>query len=157
MFMPPQELIEPLHNPSSQQQRQHAAACPNELTVDDFEQLNVLGKGSYGKVVLVRKRGANRTQGLFAMKTLCKEELAKRGQLQHVDTERRIAEELRHPFIVGLCFTFQCSAKIYLVLDYMEGGELLFWLQKHQRFSKGGAFSCFVCWAWYWKGGISSN
>ena len=108
-----------------------------KLTVEDFDLLKVLGKGSFGKVMLVRKKDVEGDAGLFAMKTLRKAQLIKRKQLQHTHTERRIAQEFQHPFLVNLRFAFQTADKLYLVLDYMGGGELFFWLRQHRRFSKG--------------------
>jgi hypothetical protein len=114
-----------------------STAGGSSLTVEDFDLLKVLGKGSFGKVMLVRKKGIEGIDGLFAMKTLRKAQLIKRKQLQHTHTERRIAQEFQHPFLVNLRFAFQSPDKLYLVLDYMGGGELFFWLRQHRRFSKG--------------------
>jgi len=69
----------------------------------------VLGKGSYGKVYLVRLKaeGSKFTNKLFAMKVLKKAELFKRNQVEHTKAERRILEGMnRHPFIVGLFCSF---------------------------------------------------
>jgi len=85
--------------------------------------------------MLVRLK-AGGTGELFAMKSLRKAALIKRKQLLHTQTERKIAQTIQHPFLVNLRYAFQTVDKLYLVLDYMGGGELFFWLRQHRRFSK---------------------
>jgi len=95
----------------------------DKLTIDDFTVLKVVGKGSYGKVLLVKKNDDNRT---LAMKVLKKKEMVKRNQVKHTKTERQILELVKHPFIISLRYAFQNEAKLYLVVDYCPGGELFF-------------------------------
>lgn len=107
----------------------------NKLTVEDFDLLKVLGKGSFGKVMLVKKKDdPNGT--LYAMKTLRKSALAKRNQLAHTSTERLILQSIDSPFLVHLEYAFQTPDKLYMVLDYMGGGELFFWLKRDKKFSE---------------------
>eukprot|EP01006_Ploeotia_vitrea_P036068 TRINITY_DN65963_c5_g3_i5.p1 TRINITY_DN65963_c5_g3~~TRINITY_DN65963_c5_g3_i5.p1 ORF type:complete len:328 (+),score=6.33 TRINITY_DN65963_c5_g3_i5:57-1040(+) len=107
----------------------------SKLTVDDFDLLKVLGKGSFGKVMLVKKKDdPNGT--LYAMKTLRKSALAKRNQLAHTSTERVILQKISSPFLVHLEYAFQTPDKLYMVIDYMGGGELFFWLKRDKRFSE---------------------
>jgi serum/glucocorticoid-regulated kinase 2 len=107
----------------------------NRLDINDFDLLKVLGKGSFGKVMLVKKKDdPNGT--LYAMKTLRKAALIKRNQLAHTATERYILEKINCPFLVHLAYAFQTVDKLYMVLDYMAGGELFFWLKKDRRFSE---------------------
>ena len=80
-----------------------------KYTPEDFERVKVIGKGSYGKVYLVRKiiQQATETSPMitgerYAMKVLKKSELRKRKQVEHTKSERRILEKIRHPFVVGL-------------------------------------------------------
>jgi serum/glucocorticoid-regulated kinase 2 len=96
--------------------------------------LRVLGKGSFGKVVLVRKRSGAECGGLFAMKILRKAHLVKRRQIERTKTERQVLAVADHPFIMKLHFAFQSSDKLYLVLDYCPGGELFFHLSRYRRF-----------------------
>mmetsp|Transcript_15975 Transcript_15975/g.31802 ORF Transcript_15975/g.31802 Transcript_15975/m.31802 type:complete len:387 (+) Transcript_15975:53-1213(+) len=112
----------------------YTAPGGKKLGIDDFQLLKVLGKGSFGKVMLVKKKGGDDT--LFAMKTLRKAALIKRNQLLHTATERNILQNIQHPFLVNLIYAFQSDDKLYMVLDYMGGGELFFWLKKHRRFSE---------------------
>lgn len=95
----------------------------------------MLGKGSFGKVMLVKKKD-DPTGTLYAMKTLRKAALVKRNQLAHTSTERFILQNINCPFLVHLVFAFQTPDKLYMVLDYMGGGELFFWLKKDRKFSE---------------------
>merc|ERR1719296_514030 len=99
-----------------------------------FPLLRVLGKGSFGKVVLVRKRTGKESGGLFAMKILRKAHLVKRRQIERTKTERKVLSVVDHPFIMRLHFAFQGDEKLYLVLDYCPGGELFFHLSRYRRF-----------------------
>ncbi len=84
--------------------------------------------------MLVKKKGGDDT--LYAMKTLRKAALIKRNQLLHTATERNILQNIQHPYLVNLIYAFQTDDKLYMVLDYMGGGELFFWLKKHRRFTE---------------------
>ena len=106
-----------------------------KLTVDDFELLRVLGKGSFGKVYLVRLLSDGE---IYAMKVLKKQDVKKRKQVVHTNTERRIMGGLGmdHPFIVTLRYAFQTDEKLYMVTDYCRGGELFFHLKKFRTFNE---------------------
>ncbi|KAJ3173308.1 hypothetical protein HDU87_007682 [Geranomyces variabilis] len=101
------------------------------LTIDDFELLKVIGKGSFGKVMQVRKRDTNR---IYAMKILRKSHIVERAEVAHTLAERTVLAKLNHPFIVSLKFSFQTPDKLYLVLPFVNGGELFHHLQKEGRF-----------------------
>ncbi|KRX10307.1 Protein kinase-like domain [Pseudocohnilembus persalinus] len=99
----------------------------------DFEQLKVLGKGSYAKVTLVR---CIQDQKIYAMKILKKAELAKKKQEEHTLTERHILVECDHPFIIQLKASFQTDKKLFFVLEFCQGGELFNLLCAKQKFSE---------------------
>ena len=101
--------------------------------IDDFELLKVLGKGSFGKVMQVKKKD---TGEIFAMKILQKDKVLEKHQLEHTKAERHILQAVQHPFTVHLRFAFQSESKLYMVLDYVNGGELFFHLQNSVRFSE---------------------
>lgn len=103
------------------------------LSIADFELLKVVGKGSFAKVMQVRKVDSNE---IYAMKVLKKDKIVKRKKVKHTNTERRILEDIEHPFIVSLRFAFQNKEKLYLILDYFNGGELFFHLKECGRFDE---------------------
>jgi serine/threonine protein kinase len=80
--------------------------------VDDFELVRVIGKGSFGKVTLVRKKT---DQKLYAMKVLNKQNIVKRKQVQHTKTERKVLGTMNHPYIVKLHYAFQVCGVLVLV------------------------------------------
>ena len=103
------------------------------MSIDDFAIKKVIGKGSYGKVLLVIK---NDDKKIYAMKVLKKKNMIKRNQVEHIKTERRIMELMDHPFIIKLKYAFQNEKKLYLVMDYCPGGELFFHIQRVNRFNE---------------------
>ena len=105
----------------------------NKLTINDFSIIKVIGKGSYGKVLLVKKNDEDK---VYAMKVLKKKAMIKRNQVEHIKAERKIMELVDHPFIVKLKYAFQNPSKLYLVMDYCPGGELFFHIQRVERFNE---------------------
>ena len=83
------------------------------LTIDDFELITVIGKGSFGKVMQVRKRD---TQRIYALKTIRKAHIASRNEIEHTLAERLVLARVTNPFIVPLKFSYQSEQKLYLVL-----------------------------------------
>jgi len=108
----------------------------SKVSIEDFDLLKVLGKGSFGKVMMVRKKEGHK---IYAMKTLRKAALIKRNQLLHTKTERNILQNIKHPFLTSLAYAFQTPDKLYLVMDFCGGGELFYWLKKDRRFSQNRA------------------
>jgi len=103
--------------------------------LDDFKLMKVIGKGSYGKVMLVRYR--EEEDSVFAMKMLRKENIVRRNQVEHTKTERNVLEAVSHPFIVSLHYAFQTPKKLYFILEYCPGGELFYHISRAGRFSEG--------------------
>uniref|UniRef100_A0AAY4ELP8 Ribosomal protein S6 kinase n=1 Tax=Denticeps clupeoides TaxID=299321 RepID=A0AAY4ELP8_9TELE len=100
-----------------------------------FELLKVLGQGSYGKVFLVRKIKGIDTGQLYAMKVLKKATLKVRDRVRS-KMERDILAEVNHPFIVKLHYAFQTEGKLYLILDFLRGGDLFTRLSKEVMFTE---------------------
>ncbi|XP_066596645.1 ribosomal protein S6 kinase beta-1-like isoform X2 [Prorops nasuta] len=91
----------------------------------DFELCKVIGKGGYGKVFQVKKITGNDRGTIFAMKVLRKASIIRNQKdTAHTKAERNILEAVKHPFIVDLIYAFQTGGKLYLILEYMCGGEL---------------------------------
>ncbi|CCC70630.1 hypothetical protein NCAS_0F01460 [Naumovozyma castellii] len=101
------------------------------LTIDDFDLLKVIGKGSFGKVMQVRKRD---TQKIYALKAIRKSYIVSKSEVTHTLAERTVLARVNCPFIVPLKFSFQSPEKLYLVLACINGGELFYHLQKEGRF-----------------------
>ena len=83
------------------------------MTIDEFELITVIGKGSFGKVMQVRKRDTSR---IYALKTIRKAHIASRNEITHTLAERLVLARVNSPFIVPLKFSFQSEQKLYLVL-----------------------------------------
>lgn len=103
------------------------------INMKSFKIERVLGKGAFGKVLLVSKTDS---QQLFAMKVISKAKLKSHKQKVHAIAERKILERVRSPFVVTLHFAFQTASKLYLVVDFMSGGELFLHLRKAGKFSE---------------------
>ncbi|XP_053702750.1 ribosomal protein S6 kinase beta-1 [Synchiropus splendidus] len=107
-----------------------------------FELLKVLGKGGYGKVFQVRKVTGTTSGKIFAMKVLKKAMIVRNAKdTAHTKAERNILEEVKHPFIVDLIYAFQTGGKLYLILEYLSGGELFMQLEREGIFMEDTA--CF--------------
>ena len=105
----------------------------SSVSPEDFELIKVIGRGSFGKVMMVRKKDSPK---IYAMKILRKQAIIDRNQVEHTRAEREILEEIDHPFLMGLHFAFQTPAKLYLVMDMITGGELFFHLKNSRRFKE---------------------
>ncbi|KAJ1531879.1 hypothetical protein ONE63_000527 [Megalurothrips usitatus] len=108
----------------------------------DFDLLKVLGKGGYGKVFQVKKRSGQDAGTIFAMKVLRKASIVRNQKdTAHTKAERNILEAVKHPFIVDLMYAFQTGGKLYLILEYLSGGELFMHLEREGIFLEDTA--CF--------------
>jgi len=103
------------------------------LGIEDFQLLKVIGRGNFGKVLQVRKKDTGR---IYAMKIIRKEDILKRDEIEHTLSERKVLAQNDNPFLVQLKFSFQTPEKLYLVLDYVNGGELFRHLQREGIFSQ---------------------
>lgn len=104
----------------------------SHLAIDEFDLLKVIGKGSFGKVMQVVKKD---TKQIYALKTLRKQHIISRMEVTHTLAERTVLARITNPFIVPLKFSFQSPEKLYLVLSFINGGELFWHLQKEGKFS----------------------
>ena len=107
----------------AQQDSLLSAGVLRKMQATDFDPLRCLGKGTYGTVLLVKQVGTGK---LYAQKQFRKASLTVRKQLvEQTKTERSILESInRHPFVVKLYYAFQDHEKLYLILEYAQGGEL---------------------------------
>jgi len=102
-----------------------------KYSLTDFEILRTLGTGSFGRVHLVQSK---HNQRFYAVKVLKKQQVVKMKQVEHTNDERKMLQEVKHPFLITLWGTFQDSKNLYMVMDFVEGGELFSLLRKSQRF-----------------------
>jgi len=113
--------------------------CDNFTTVEDFKYIQLIGKGGFGKVMLVSIK--NETAQVFAMKVIQKEKIYKHKMTQHINNEFKIWSTIQHPFICCLHYAFQCDVNLYLVSEYHCGGSLHYHLNTLAYFSEARA--CF--------------
>ncbi|KAI8367474.1 kinase-like domain-containing protein [Radiomyces spectabilis] len=118
------------HNYYHNAQQQHYAKGP-KLKLDDFQLLRTLGTGSFGRVHLAQSRHNGRH---YAIKVLKKSEVVRLKQVEHTNNEKHILEAVGFPFLVNLWGTFQDDTNLYMVMDYVPGGELFSILRRKKRF-----------------------
>lgn len=99
----------------------------------------MVGKGAFGKVMLVRKKNGTGAGKTYAMKVLKKQVIIEKNQVEHTKSEREILFQIRHPYIVRLQFAFHNDQNLYLVTDYYPGGSLFYHLRKCTSFSENRA------------------
>ncbi|TRX91770.1 hypothetical protein FHL15_007323 [Xylaria flabelliformis] len=102
-----------------------------KYSLNDFDLLRTLGTGSFGRVHLVQSK---HNQRFYAVKVLKKAQVVKMKQVEHTNDERRMLGEVKHPFLITLWGTFQDARNLYMVMDFVEGGELFSLLRKSGRF-----------------------
>ncbi|ERF71877.1 cAMP-dependent protein kinase type 2 [Endocarpon pusillum Z07020] len=102
-----------------------------KYTLTDFNFERTLGTGSFGRVHLVQSK---HNQRYYAVKVLKKQQVVKMKQIEHTNDERRMLQRVKHPFLITLWGTFQDAKNLYMVMDFIEGGELFSLLRKSQRF-----------------------
>ena len=105
----------------------------NEVKLEDFKILKVIGRGSFGKVCLVEYLPTNE---IFAMKSLKKDILIEEEQIESTLLEKEILQNIDHQFLCKLIFYFQTEDRIFFVMPFLSGGELFQHLKKFKRFSE---------------------
>jgi hypothetical protein len=104
-----------------------------DVKFEDFKFIKVIGRGTFGKVILVEYLPNGE---LYAMKCLKKHVLIEQEQIENTLIEKRILESMEHPFLINLNFFFQTSERIYFVMPFMQGGELFHHLKRFKIFSE---------------------
>ncbi|EAS34359.1 AGC/PKA protein kinase [Coccidioides immitis RS] len=117
--------------PSQQPVRTTQRQLKGKYSLNDFTLRRTLGTGSFGRVHLVQ---SVHNQRFYAIKVLKKQQVVKMKQVEHTNDERRMLERVKHPFLITLWGTFQDAKNLYMVMDFVEGGELFSLLRKSQRF-----------------------
>ncbi|CAA93697.2 protein kinase C (PKC)-like Pck1 [Schizosaccharomyces pombe] len=112
----------------------------NRVTLDDFTFLAVLGKGNFGKVMLAEYKVNKK---FYAIKVLKKEAILKNEELESLKTEKHVfevANKEKHPFLLNLFASFQTSTRVYFVMEYILGGDLMVHIQRQQFSVKRARF-----------------
>ena len=117
-----------------------------DVTLDDFHFVAVLGRGAFGKVMLATEKTTN---NLYAIKALKKEFIVQNDDVKSVKLEKFIfqaASQHHHPFMVNLHSAFDTPSRIYFVMEYVSGGDLMCHIQEKKRFHQGRArfYACEV-------------
>ena len=107
-----------------------------KLTFHDFEKLKVLGKGSFGEVLLVKLKANGK---YYAMKILTKKSVKLRHQETHTKAERDLMVKINCPFVMNIKYAFQDKIHLYLVTEFMKGGDIFFHLHEKGRFKRDRA------------------
>uniref|UniRef100_A0A665X2W7 protein kinase C n=1 Tax=Echeneis naucrates TaxID=173247 RepID=A0A665X2W7_ECHNA len=101
------------------------------LGLGDFDLIRVIGRGSYAKVLLVRLK---KNEQMYAMKVVKKELVHDDEDIDWVQTEKHVFEQAStNPFLVGLHSCFQTESRLFLVIEYVNGGDLMFHMQRQRK------------------------
>ena len=104
-----------------------------KLNYNDFEPLKLLGTGTFGRVLLVRFKSNNQ---LYAMKILMKSHIKSTHQEEHTKAERDLMVQIDNPFLLNIKFAFQDETKLYIVSNFMQGGDMFYHLHFESKFSE---------------------
>jgi len=105
----------------------------NTAKLKDFHLLQTIGSGSFGHVMLVKHKETNK---YFAMKLLKKMKVVKSKQVKHTLDEKKILQAISFPFIINLTYHFKDNSNLYMVLEYVSGGEMFYHLRNMRQFSE---------------------
>ncbi|KAF0916034.1 hypothetical protein E2562_000663 [Oryza meyeriana var. granulata] len=105
----------------------------HKICVDDFELLTIIGRGAFGEVRLCREKTSG---NIYAMKKLKKSDMVVRGQVEHVRAERNLLAEVASHCIVKLYYSFQDSEYLYLIMEYLPGGDIMTLLMREDTLTE---------------------
>ncbi|KAK9146405.1 hypothetical protein Sjap_006308 [Stephania japonica] len=108
----------------------------HKMGADDFELLTMIGKGAFGEVKVCREKA---TGHVYAMKKLKKSEMLRRGQVEHVKAERNLLAEVDSNCIVKLYCSFQDEEFLYLIMEYLPGGDMMTLLMRKDTLTENEA------------------
>lgn len=108
----------------------------HKMGADDFELLTMIGKGAFGEVRICREKTSG---SVYAMKKLKKSEMLRRGQVEHVKAERNLLAEVDSNCIVKLYCSFQDDDFLYLIMEYLPGGDMMTLLMRKDTLTEDEA------------------
>ena len=117
----------------------------NMVSLSDFDMIKVIGRGSYAKVLMVELKSTKR---IYAMKVIKKELVTDDEDIDWVQTEKHVFETAsNHPFLVGLHSCFQTPSRLFFVIEFVRGGDLMFHMQRQRRLPEEHArfYSAEIC------------
>jgi protein kinase A len=114
-------------------EKKYSAQIERPFGLDAFDVNKTLGTGSFGSVYLVQHKQSGT---YLAMKVLNKEKVVELKQVEHTLSEKRILQAISFPFIVSMPYSFKDNANLYMILEYINGGELFTHLRRNRRFSE---------------------
>lgn len=106
---------------------------PKKMSLDDFSPIKLVGRGSWGKVMLSREKS---TGCLYAVKILKKHVIISQNEVSHTLTESRVLRTTNHPFLIALKYSFRDKERLCFVMEYAAGGELFYHLSQERKFSE---------------------
>ena len=106
------------------------------LSIKDFESLAIIGRGAFGEVRIVRRKDNIRSKEIYALKSMRKDNMISKNQVHHIRAERDILTESENPWIVTLYYSFQDSTHLYMVMEFLPGGDLMGLLIKKDTFTE---------------------
>eukprot|EP00927_Polykrikos_kofoidii_P084773 TRINITY_DN9032_c1_g1_i2.p1 TRINITY_DN9032_c1_g1~~TRINITY_DN9032_c1_g1_i2.p1 ORF type:complete len:805 (+),score=175.42 TRINITY_DN9032_c1_g1_i2:54-2417(+) len=129
----PEEQQEAVRQSFNRQQDAYMRESRKQVTIQDFDFIKVIGTGAFGIVRLCRKKD---TGEIFAMKQMSKKEMVYKNQVSHIRAEKDALSAAKDNWVIGLHYTFQDEKFLYMVMDYLPGGDLMTHLMRKDTFTE---------------------
>merc|ERR1719511_76534 len=145
MLPAPELTNDPVHVEAEEQGGAGSQQKSNMVSLADFDLIKVIGRGSYAKVLMVELKSTKR---IYAMKVIKKELVTDDEDIDWVQTEKHVFETAsNHPFLVGLHSCFQTASRLFFVIEFVRGGDLMFHMQRQRRLPEEHArfYSAEIC------------